>query len=154
MNGGAALAFNNNGTSKTVSFSGSGIVPIILRNEYDFAVDGGVTGTISLRNGSLPSGARVTRAWYQVVKTFTSATDSTTIGISIPTDDVNGILAPIAINDAANPWDQGLHMTIQSGLVGAFSEKTKAARTLQLTVTGEAITAGKMILYSEFFVDP
>lgn len=134
--------------------SGNGAIASIIRAEYDRTVDSGSTGTVNLRNAVIPNNARVIRAWYDVLTTFTSASDTASIGISIPTDDSNGILAPIAISDASNPWDAGIHSTIQSGLVSGISEKTTAARNLQLVISGEAVTAGKAVIYAEYVLLP
>lgn len=154
LNGSSAVKmFTSNGNA-TVYLPGSGMLVGVLRGEYDFAVDGGVVGSITLRNASLPSRARVTRAWYEVLTTFRSASDASQIGITIPTDDANGILAPIAISDGTNPWDAGIHTTIQNGLVTNISEKTTLSRNIQLTVAGEALTAGKMVLFAEYMVLP
>lgn len=154
LNGSSAVKmFTSNGNA-TVYLPGSGMLVGVLRGEYDFAVDGGVVGSINLRNATLPIKARVTRAWYEVLTTFRSASDASQIGLSIPTDDANGILAPIAISDGTNPWDAGVHTTIQNGLVTNISEKTILSRNLQLTITGEALTAGKMVLFAEYMVLP
>ncbi len=152
-NGSSNLAFQTSSNSN-LSISGNGAIASIVRAEYDFALDGGSTGSIDLRNGLIPNNVRVIRAWYEVLTTFTSASDAANIGISIPTDDANGILAPIAISNAGNPWDAGIHSTIQSGLVANISEKTTAARNLQLIISGEAVTAGKAVVFAEYVLLP
>ena len=143
----------SNGTN-SLYLPTSGQLIGVLRGEFDFSVDGGTTGNKSLRNATLPIEARVTRAWYEVLTTLSSASDASSIAISIPTDDASGILASIAINDSSNPWDAGIHSCIQSGSTSLISEKTAAARTLQLNITGEALTAGKIVLFAEYVVLP
>jgi hypothetical protein len=101
---------------------------------------------------SLPDNAIVTRAWYEVLTTFTSSGDNATIQLGIPTDDAAGIKAAVAIDDGGNPWDAGLHEGIQDGAASNFSTKTTASRELTATVAVEALTAGKLILFCEYVV--
>lgn len=100
---------------------------------------------------SLPIGAIVHQSWVDVITTFTSAADTATIAIGIPTDDVAGIFAAIAINDGSNPWDAGLHAGIQNGTVANFSNKTTAAREVQANVAVQALTAGVMNVFVTYF---
>jgi len=123
----------------------------IARATYDFATDGGAQGTIGL-GVTLPDNAIVVRAWYEVLTTLTSSTDAATVSLDIPTDDVAGLLAAIAISDASNPWDAGHHECIQDGTAANFSEKCTAARELSMTVATEDLTAGKFILFAEYVV--
>jgi len=125
----------------------------IARATYDFATLGGAQGTISL-GVTLPDNAIVTRAWYEVIDILTSGGgDAATVSIDIPTDDVAGIVAAIAINNVGNPWDPGYHEAIQDGQAANFSVKTTAARILQITVAGgQDLTAGKFILFAEYVV--
>ena len=124
----------------------------IARATYDFAEHGGAQGVISL-GVTLPDNAIITRAWYEVLTTLQSGTDVATVSIDIPTDDVAGIVAAIAINDGTSPWDAGLFEAIQDGTVANFSIKTTAERELQITVAGgEDLTAGKFILFVEYVV--
>jgi len=125
--------------------------PRIARTTYDFTEHGGAISTIGL-GVTLPDNAIVTRAWYEVLTTLTSATDAATVSIDIPVDDVAGIVAAIAIDDGTNPWDAGLHEAIQDGTVANFSTKTTAARELSITIAVEAVTAGKFILFAEYKV--
>ncbi len=154
-NGGTrTIVLNTSNGNANLTLPTAGFIAGTLRGEYSFATDGGATGTINLRNATLPNKARVVRAWYEVTTALTSASSASSIGFSIPTDDANGILAPIAISDGTTPWALGLHSTIQNGLVTNISEKTTAARNIQMTVSGEAITAGKLTLYAEYVIAP
>jgi hypothetical protein len=123
----------------------------IARATYDFSVDGGVVGDIAL-GVTLPDNSVIVRSWYTVLTTFTSANDSATVAISIPTDDVAGIVAATAISAGGNVWDAGHHEAIQVGTAATFSEQTTAARELTLTVGVQDLTAGKLILFCEYVV--
>ncbi len=125
----------------------------IARATYDFAEHGGAVSVIGL-GVTLPDNAIVTRAWYEVLTTCHSPTtpDAATISISIPADDVDGILAAIAISDGTNPWDAGLHEAIQDGTVANFSTKTTAAREISIEIAVEALDAGNFIVFLEYVV--
>lgn len=101
---------------------------------------------------TLPDNAIVTRAWYEVITTFTSAADTATIALGVPTDGAAGIKAAVAIGDGGNPWDAGNHDGIQDGAAANFLAKLTAARELTATVAVQALTAGKLILYCEYVV--
>lgn len=148
------ILLNSGNGNVSVTLPSSGFIAGTLRGEYNFATDGGTTGSINLRNATLPSKARVVRAWYEVLTAFTSATNASTISFTIPTDDAFGILAPIAISDVSTPFALGIHSTIQNGLVTNISEKTTTTRTIQMVLAGEALTAGKLVLYAEYVVAP
>lgn len=99
----------------------------------------------------VPENSIVTRAWYRVLTTFTSATDAATIGIGFATDDSNGIVAATAISAGGNVWDAGNHEAIQTGSVANFGEILTADRQIQFTRGGaEVLTAGELVLVCEF----
>lgn len=123
----------------------------IARTVYDFSVDGGVIGDIVL-GATLPDKSRVVKFWYEVITTLTSATDAATVAISIPTNDVAGLVAATAISAGGNVWDAGLHAGIQDGAVANISEKCTAARALTMTIAQEALTAGKIVFFAEYVV--
>lgn len=139
---------------------GNGVWTAVL--EYDFDKDGalaGTTGSFDFRVAgtdevfTLPVGAQIRKAEYLVTETFTSATDASTIGIGIPTDDAAGIVAATAISGGGNIWDAGAKMKacIQTGVLATYSEVTTAERAIVLTNTqAEATTAGKLKLVIEY----
>jgi hypothetical protein len=121
----------------------------IARATYDFAVDGGAVGSIGL-GVSLPDNAIITRSWYTVLSSLTSADSTATVALSIPTDDAAGIAAATALS--ANNYAAGHHEGIQTGTAANFSEQTTAARELTLTIGVQDLTAGKLILFCEYVV--
>jgi hypothetical protein len=113
----------------------------------------------------IPINAVITKAWYDVVTTFTSANDSATIALSV--NSANDIVTAIAISDASNVWDAGRRDTkvdnpaisgeSASALVTAAARaatwiKTTAVRELTATVATQALTAGKLNLYVEYVI--
>lgn len=114
----------------------------------------------------LPDNAVVTRAWYDVVTTFTTADDSGTIALKVQS--ANDLVAAIAIS-AANPgvYDAGLRGCLplapnlgadaahdtQLEVIALFAAlyiKLTAERELTATVAVQALTAGKLVLYVEY----
>jgi len=99
---------------------------------------------------TIPDNAVVTRTWYDVITTFQSAgADAGTIALKA--EGANDVVSAVAISDGGNPWDAGLHDAIQTGAASAFV-KTTAARELTATVAGQALTAGKLVLFAEYTV--
>lgn len=115
----------------------------------------------------LPAGAIITNSYWDVITTFTTASaDAGTIAIQAQA--ANDIVAAIAVSAAGDVWDAGLH----GGLHGSHAEATvagdtavldaarKAASYLKLTaerelsvvVGGQALTAGKMIVFVEYVI--
>lgn len=93
----------------------------------------------------------ITRAWYEVITTFTSANDSATLSIGISSDDEAGIKAAIAISNGGNPWDAGYHECIQDGAATNFANKvTQSGQPIKFIVGTQALTGGKLILFLEY----
>ncbi len=115
----------------------------------------------------IPDNAVITRAWVDVVTTFTSAgADAGTIALHLQS--ANDIVAAIAISDASNVWDAGIHGSkigfpaladtgtetalLVAALFSASMLKTTAIREITATVGGQALTAGKLNVYLEYVI--
>lgn len=115
----------------------------------------------------LPDNAVITRVLVDVVTTFTSAADTATIALHAQAAD--DIVAAIAINDATNVWDAGVHgskigfpnfgadaahdsAVEVAALFAASALKLTAERELTATVAVQALTAGKANIYVEYFI--
>lgn len=115
----------------------------------------------------LPAGAIVTNSWWDVITTFTTASaDAGTIAIQVQA--AGDVVAAIAVATAGDVWDAGLH----GGLHGSYAEATVAGdtaildaarkagsylkctaeRELSVVVGGQALTAGKMIIFVEYVI--
>ncbi|MEK7992899.1 MAG: hypothetical protein AAB403_03745 [Planctomycetota bacterium] len=114
----------------------------------------------------LPTKAIITNAWVDVVTTFTSATDAATIALKA--EGTGDLTAALAISDASNVWDAGIH----GCLPGSYAEatvagdtaildaarkaasfvKTTAVREITATVAVEVLTAGKANIYIEYVI--
>lgn len=105
-----------------------------------------VIGTHYLDVG-LPKGAIVQRSYYRVLTTFTSATGAATISLGVAA--AGDIKAAVAINDGANPYDAGLVEGIQVGTM-ATAILMPANGTFHAVVAVENLTAGKLILFTEY----
>lgn len=115
----------------------------------------------------LPDNAVITMAWIDVITTFTSAgADAGTIAIHIQS--ANDVVAAIAISDASNVWDAGIHGSkigfpaladtgtqtalLVAALFAGSMLKTTAVREITATVGGQALTAGKANIYVEYVI--
>lgn len=105
--------------------------------KYDFTVDGGGVGTINLRGDTIPTGAIVVDALFNVDTALTggTGTDTVTLGSESAAD------IATALRSAA-PWSTAgakrATLTATSAPV-----KTTAKRNLALAINGTALTAGK-----------
>ena len=112
----------------------------------------GVANTTIAAHGTgvyLPDNAVITRTWFEVLTTFTSATDAATLAVSALA--ANDIKSAVAISDAGNPWDAGYTEGIQAGAAANFI-KLSAEKELVVTVAVEALTAGKLIIFAEYVI--
>lgn len=120
--------------------------PKVARANYDFAVDGGAVGNITLRGDSIPSGAIITDALLSVDTALTSGGAAT---VSINTESAADINAAAAISGA--PWSTTGPK--RAGLTATTAPvKTTAARSIVATVGTAALTAGKfsvLVFYVE-----
>lgn len=135
---------------------------ISVEGELDFAVDGGAIGTIKLRRPGfevgdadadiqVPANARVLFSGYDVLTTFTSATDAATIALLLGAGAEATIKAATAISAGGNVWDAGAHDGAHDN-TAANSEKTTAAADLVAVVAVEAVTAGKLRCLVEYWL--
>lgn len=114
----------------------------ITRAVYDFATDGGGTGTITLRSSpsdmsgnSVPSGAVVLGGYIDVAIGVASATG--TVGLAL--ESAGDILAA---GTAAGTLTAG-RKSIIPAFTGATTVKTTAVRSLTMTIATAALTAGQ-----------
>lgn len=115
----------------------------------------------------LPTKAVITRFWFDVVTTFTSATDAATIAYSAQS--ANDLLSALEISNAQNIHDAGIHAGIPgfpnmgadaahdsqvevAALFAASMIKLTAEREITATVAVEALTAGKAVLFVEYYI--
>lgn len=107
--------------------------------EYDFAVDAGAVGTITLRpvdalGNLIPNGAVITGGYVDVETACASATGTISLGSEAAGDLV------AAAGQAS--WTAGRKSIIPAG-TGATSVKMTAARSLSIAIATAAFTAGK-----------
>lgn len=128
--------------------SGAGGKRFVQEYIYDFAVDGGAVGTISLLNPAnrLPSGAVVLSAHYTVLTAFTSA-GSATVSLGDAASSAR-YLALTAYNNAA--FDADVPKAIATGVPVAVSSANIS--NVSLTVAVAALTAGKLRFVIEGYV--
>lgn len=108
---------------------------------YDFSVQGGAQGTISL-DVDLPDNAIIVEVIRDELTAATSAGSGATIILNVPTD---GNLEQTALT--AN----GGSPSLASSGGTALPKKLTAARTLQVTIAVEDVTAGKINYLVRYF---
>lgn len=109
----------------------------IARGFYDFAVDGGAVGDITLRGDRIPSGAIVVDALLHVDTVLTSGGSAT---VAIKVEGGTDINSAAAISGA--PWSTtGAKRATFTATTAPV--KTTAARSIAATVGTAALTAGK-----------
>lgn len=113
----------------------------------------------------IPSGAIIEKAFYIVNTTFTSATDAATIALHV--EGAGDLKAAIAISDATNVWDAGKrgclpgNFALDGNALTAIAMAaakassyiaTTAEREITATVAVEALTAGELTLYVDYYI--
>jgi hypothetical protein len=111
----------------------------IWRGDYDFAVDGGGTGTITLRSqdGPIPLGAVIMGGYLDILTACLSATGT----MALNSEGAADLLAATA--------QAGLTLgrkSIVPAFTGATMVKTTADRNVALVIATAAFTAGKFSL--------
>lgn len=112
------------------------------RATWDFAVQGGAIGTITL-NPTIPLNTVITGGYFHVISTYVGATNTVSIGLNTTTD----LFAATAI---ATYGTIGVHAIIPVE-TAATSVVSTAARQIVLTLATANVTAGKMVLYLRTF---
>lgn len=109
----------------------------LVQATYDVAVNGGALGTYTL-GVTVPSTAIVTACWCDIQTGLAGASGSLTL--NVPTE---GALTQ-ALTSAAN----GSPAVVASS--GVLPKKVAADRVLQVTVTGGALSAGKIVFHVQY----
>tara|TARA_Y100001963_G_scaffold148235_1_gene225779 strand:- start:697 stop:1212 length:516 start_codon:yes stop_codon:yes gene_type:complete len=110
--------------------------------EYDFAVDGGVAGDISL-GVKIPDNAIVVGGFIEGITSVTSS-GSATVAVKLQSAaDVAGATGKAALTGTA---------VVPCSAVLSAPFKLTAERTVTITVAVAALTAGKFNVWIEYFV--
>jgi len=147
-------------------FLGENIVKVVFDSAATDTSDAAnITVTAHPLGVYIPDNAIVIDAFYDVITTFTSAGDTATIALKV--NGANDLVTAIAINDATNPWDGGVHVTLAgspaigsnatsldsgtnilyAGTIAESQIKLTAAREVTATVGTQALATGKLNLY-------
>jgi len=111
--------------------------------EYDFAVDGGAIGAITMRGsgplgGVIPNGAVILGGYIEIDTNFTTGT-AATMAISI--EGANDLQTATVVSGA--PYSTTGRKAIVPVFTAATSIKTTAQRSLTATIATGTVTAGK-----------
>lgn len=112
--------------------------------EYDFAVDGGAVGQVTLRGSGalgagLPAGAVVTGGYVEVDAALTSGGAAT---VSVDVEGGGDTVAAAVVSGP--PWSSTGRKSVIPAGTGATSVKTTTGtRSIKATIAVAALTAGK-----------
>lgn len=110
--------------------------------EYDFAVDGGAIGSITLRpllgDNQIPAGSVITHGFIEIDTGFTTGTAAT---MSINIEGAGDIVAATVVSGA--PYSTAGRKSIIPVATGATTVKTTVARSIVATIATGTVTAGK-----------
>ncbi len=113
--------------------------------EFDFAVDGGAIGTITLRaqpgdatGNEIPAGSVIVSGYIEVDTPFTSGGAAT---VAATAEAAGDLQTAAAVSGA--PWSTAGRKNVTPAATGATSVKTTVRRNLTLTIAAAALTAGK-----------
>jgi hypothetical protein len=113
--------------------------------EYDFAVDGGAIGTLTLRaaagstlGNTIPVGSVITGGYIEVDTPVTSGGSAT---VAVNGEAAGDLQAAAAVSGA--PWSTAGRKSVTPAFTGASSLKTTAARSLAIAIATATLTAGR-----------
>jgi len=118
------------------------------KGSYDFAVDGGVAGTITLRSndGPIPTGSVIEMGYVEVTTPPDSAAHTATIAVQA--EAANDIVNAAVVSGA--PWSTTGRKSIIPVATGATTVKTTAARNPAIVLAVQNLTAGKFDVYLQY----
>lgn len=124
------------------------------QGEYDFAVDGGAVGAITLRSepgnsigNDIPNGSIIMGGYIEVDTIVTSASGNTGT-ISVGSEGAADLQAAAVTSGA--PWSTTGRKSVIPVFTGASTVKTAARRQLAITVAVAALTAGKFRIVVQY----
>lgn len=124
-----------------------GIEPVkrVAYFEYDFAIDGGAVGDISLRGDRLPNDAVVTGGMVHCKTAVTSDGAATVALRLLAAGDV------LAATGKASFTTNALLNTVPDGTAAHALRATSGGLGVTMSVAVAALTAGKVIVALEYF---
>jgi hypothetical protein len=114
----------------------------VMRAGYDFAVDGGAVGTITLANFTIPAGAIILGGLLDVTTLVTSGGAAT---VSIGIEGAADVVAATAVSGA--PYSTTGRKSVIPAWTGATTIKTTVARSVTATIATATLTAGAFDVY-------
>jgi hypothetical protein len=111
--------------------------------EYDFAVDGGAIGTLTLRSNSstgntIPAGSVILGGYVEIDTAFTTGTAAT---MALGAEATGDLVAATVVSGA--PYSTTGRKSVIPVFTGASSVKTTVARALTAVIATGTVTAGK-----------
>ena len=114
---------------------------LVIRGRYDFAVDGGLVGTIAITSGTpIPPGSTIIGGYVDVLTQLISGGAAT---IACQVEGAADILSAIAVASWTAGRKNVLPAPSSGDLTAATVVRTTAARDISIVIGAAALTAGK-----------
>jgi hypothetical protein len=108
-----------------------------MRGRYDFAVDGGAIGMITISAENIPANAIILGGVVEVDTAVTSGGAGT---LAIQVEAAGDIVAAAAVSGA--PWSTTGRKSVIPAFTGATTVKTTVARPIVVVIAAATLTAG------------
>ena len=133
-----------NARKKELRLGSNDVVPVVAKVTYDYGVDGGAVGAITLTGEDgeavvIPAGSLITRSWKVVTTALAGASSTWMFGV---TDDTDAFLAATAFDNAANVGTDAHSAALPQ-------KQTTRDQSIIATIGAAVATAGAF----EFFVE-
>lgn len=119
----------------------------VLRVTYDFAVNGGATGTINLGQ-ALPAKALIKQVWSY---TTTAPLSGGTPAVTLLCEDAANLMASV---DLTTYTIGTIHAGVETGVAGTMVAAIAASCNVSMTIATATLTAGKVTWYIEYVITP
>jgi hypothetical protein len=120
--------------------SGTGLK--FARGRYDFAVDGGAIGTITITAEKIPANAIILGGVLEVDTAVTSGGAAT---VAVQVEAAGDVVAAAAVSGA--PWSTTGRKSVIPAFTGATALKTTAARDISIVIAAATLTAGQFDVF-------
>ena len=134
-----------NARKKELRLASNDVVPVVAKVTYDFAVDGGAQGAITLTGEDgeavvIPAGSLITRCWKSVTTTLAGASSTWMFGVTSDTDAFLG----------ATPFDNAANVGVDAHAAGIPQVQNTRDQSIIATIAGANATAGAFDLFVEY----
>lgn len=117
----------------------------VVKAQYDYSTHGGAVGDISITGVTIPINALVTRAWLDVLTQ--PASSGNTASVAVKVQGAADLYAATSVGSLTAGRKDGIPQDAASQIIKLTAERTPA-----ITVSTQALTAGKINIFIEYMV--